>query len=176
MIRETEGRGQTTEDGGQKTENGRRKSEICSASRFPYPLPSSSSVLRSPSSMPTPPFFLGGVLLLMMAIHFSAQWRFSFPLCGLRAMTGIPCPFCGSTRALFAWSNLQITEAFFFNPLTCLALLAVVAWFLIWAGDALLKRQWMSDVCRFFRTRPAKIAIFLLVVLNWIYLCWTLPR
>src|SRR5512133_803622 len=42
---------------------------------------------------------------------------FPLPLCGFRALTGLPCAFCGSTRSFMAWSHLEIAQAFRYNPL-----------------------------------------------------------
>lgn len=38
------------------------------------------------------------------------------PLCGLRRLTGVPCPFCGMTTAMFAFSRFHPAEAFMANP------------------------------------------------------------
>lgn len=54
------------------------------------------------------------------------------PPCPFRQLTGVPCPTCGTTRALLALSQGQLGNAFVHNPLTTgfvvLAGLVAVAW------------------------------------------------
>ena len=45
-----------------------------------------------------------------------------FPGCPFRALTGLACPGCGSTRSLHCLLHGQLRAAFEFNPLLILAL------------------------------------------------------
>jgi hypothetical protein len=45
--------------------------------------------------------------------------------CAFRTITGIPCPTCGSTRALLALLEGHVVVAARLNPLTCAAALLV---------------------------------------------------
>ena len=46
--------------------------------------------------------------------------------CPLRAMTGIPCPFCGMTTSVSATVQLDVVEAFAANPAGIIATLFAV--------------------------------------------------
>lgn len=59
------------------------------------------------------------------------------PLCPLKALTGLDCPFCGSLRAVHALAHLRPGEAASHNVLfTIAAPLLVVAWAL-WLARAI---------------------------------------
>lgn len=45
-----------------------------------------------------------------------------YPSCPFHALTGLYCPGCGTCRALHALLHGNVAEAFWFNPLTVLAL------------------------------------------------------
>jgi hypothetical protein len=49
------------------------------------------------------------------------------PDCPFRAITGIPCPTCGTTHAALALLNGRLGDAFSANPLAALAGIAFVA-------------------------------------------------
>ena len=53
-----------------------------------------------------------------------------FPICPFRALTGLNCPGCGTTRGLHQLLHGNVIAAFEFNPLTML-LLPVAAYALI---------------------------------------------
>jgi hypothetical protein len=50
------------------------------------------------------------------------------PRCGFRALTGVACPTCGSTRMLQALAEGDVPRAAAASPLVLLALLLLVAW------------------------------------------------
>jgi hypothetical protein len=53
----------------------------------------------------------------------------AFPLvCPLSALSGVPCPTCGSTRALFALGEGRWLAALRFNPLTTVAVTLGIPW------------------------------------------------
>lgn len=51
-------------------------------------------------------------------------------ICPLAAMTGMPCPGCGSTRALFLVLTGRFVEAFHYNP--CIYLWILLAVYVGW--------------------------------------------
>jgi hypothetical protein len=57
--------------------------------------------------------------------------------CPLRAATGIPCPFCGLTRAVTAAAHGDIASSLSYNPIGLLVVVAVVV-AIVW--PALLRR------------------------------------
>ena len=54
-------------------------------------------------------------------------------VCPFRALTGIPCPTCGATRALAALASGRFVEAVRLNPLV-VALLVLGALYLVYAA------------------------------------------
>jgi len=98
------------------------------------------------------------------------------PPCGLRTLTGIPCPFCGSTHALAAWSRGDLQAAFQWNPLVSAGLVALALW-LILAG-----RDWWQDgnlaerIAARLKQKPWPAVLLGLVLTNWVYLIMRLPK
>jgi Protein of unknown function (DUF2752) len=73
-------------------------------------------------------------------------------------MLGLPCPFCGGTRALAAVASLELWRALSLNPL-------VVASLVLWPlGFRYANRPWFLPVCAG------------LLVANWAYVLLSLPR
>lgn len=93
------------------------------------------------------------------------------PPCLLRAVTGIPCPSCGGTRAFVALAHLDPLAALRMNPLVAaVGILAAVyvahalgVWWLGW-------RRWRPRVDRPESRRLIRIAVVALLLLNWAYL------
>jgi len=54
------------------------------------------------------------------------------PLCAFRALTGIPCPGCGLSRASLALFELHFVEAYHYHPLVFVILPAGI-FFSVWA-------------------------------------------
>ena len=116
-----------------------------------------------------------GLLCLLAAARVSLAWNLPLPLCGLKRLTGIPCPFCGSTRCFQACSNFDFVEALRWNPLTFLACIGVALWFTLWTADCLFRQHWQGTLWPWLTARARRPILVGVVVLNWIYLCLTLP-
>jgi cytochrome bd-type quinol oxidase subunit 2 len=88
----------------------------------------------------------------------------SASLCLFRNVTGLPCPTCGSTRAVQALVAGRPLEALRHNPLVVTAPVAGAAWLLLRAAGAAPRWQARrgSDVAL------AVVAV-LLVAVNWWY-------
>ena len=75
-------------------------------------------------------FFI--VLLALTAINLSARKLDNFSygpvLCTFRSITGLPCPFCGTTRAFGAFSQGQFLESLRLNPLAFILTFLVLSW------------------------------------------------
>ena len=78
-------------------------------------------------------------------------------LCPIAAITGLPCPSCGLTRASFSLLQGDFHQAFDFHPLVFVLPLVFFV-FLFWAHP--LRKQYEKGVNRFFY---AMIALFILV-------------
>jgi hypothetical protein len=91
--------------------------------------------------------------------------------CPFRAVTGLPCPTCGGTRALHALTRLQFGRAFRLNPLAAAGGLAAALFapfaLLSWACGA--RRLRLTDV-RPRQRRMIAAAVAALVLLNWLHL------
>jgi hypothetical protein len=95
--------------------------------------------------------------------------RLKLPLCYVKALSGLPCPTCGSTRAAGRLFELDLAGAFSMNPLATLAAFAIVAWAL---GDlALLPRRRALGLEVAPRAGSVlRIGVVVAVLLNWAYL------
>jgi uncharacterized protein DUF2752 len=95
--------------------------------------------------------------------------RIPFSLCLFKAFTGLPCPTCGTTRALGRLYALDFTGALRMNPFATLLAVVVVAWAL--ADLALLPRRQALDVEVSPRIAFAlRVGALVLFLANWVYL------
>jgi hypothetical protein len=93
-----------------------------------------------------------------------------FPVCVFKHLTGLPCPTCGSTRAVGRLFALDLPGALAMNPLTTLALLLLL---LPWAAaDLILLSRGRGLVLEASRAaaRSLRVAAVALVLLNWAFL------
>jgi hypothetical protein len=92
------------------------------------------------------------------------------PVCPFRALTGLPCPTCGSTRALMALASGDLARALAHQPLTVLVAVAALAWGL-WSFLHLLLGAPMArlELHAATQVRAARVAGSA-ALLNWIYL------
>lgn len=78
------------------------------------------------------PLRVAGLALVPAAALLSVSPIDPVPPCPLRALTGIPCPLCGSTRGVIAAVHGNLGDALVLNPASLgvlvLALLLVVGW------------------------------------------------
>jgi hypothetical protein len=95
--------------------------------------------------------------------------RLPFALCYLKLLTRLPCPTCGSTRALGRLFALDVRGALEMNPATTLAAFALALWA---AADlALLPQKRALGLELSSRAgRALRIAAVVAVVANWAFL------
>ena len=119
------------------------------------------------------------LLLLLagaLAVNFAMRWSLPLPFCLLRESTGIPCPACGSTRSLLAWTHLDLIAALRFNPLFFLACIGLALWTLLRVVEGFSRWQ-VSERLRERVVRLPLVRIMAaLLAVNWVYLYLTLPR
>jgi hypothetical protein len=95
--------------------------------------------------------------------------RLPFTVCLFKALTGLPCPACGSTRAVGHLAHGDLAGALVMNPLTTVAAVVVVAWAV--ADAILLARGRALDLEVGARVGNLMRAGFVAAVaLNWAYL------
>jgi len=114
--------------------------------------------------------------VLAVVARFALLWQFPLPLCWLRKLTGVPCPSCGCTRSLAAWANLDLEQAFRFNPLFFLFCIAILAWSALWLAEQFSQRKFLAAIKARLGPWPWWRIGLALLALNWLYLWLTLPK
>lgn len=122
-----------------------------------------------PGAPPLGAIFGGIGLLAGAAVAFLHLDRLPFSICVFRGLTGLPCPTCGSTRALGRLFLLDFAGAVAVNPFTTLVGLVIAAWAV--ADLVLLRRRSALGLevepGLAFRLRVGALVLFLA---NWVYL------
>ena len=102
--------------------------------------------------------------IYLAVIYFLMQSGRPFIFCLLKILTGLPCPFCGGTRAALALLQGHLTAAFALNPGAVLLILFALPSYLVY--DKLLRpRGWEKKLSRIFWA----LALLALAA-NWTYL------
>ncbi|MDX6285572.1 MAG: hypothetical protein QOG53_1057 [Frankiales bacterium] len=101
---------------------------------------------------------LAAIAVAVGAIHLPGRPR---TLCTLRALTGIPCPFCGGTTAVVELGHARVIDAVAASPLA----VAVVGW-LPFRSVVSLGRGWRHPMIRWTLLGAALLAAE----------CWQLQR
>ena len=122
-----------------------------------------------------PAWAFGGLLLLLGLARLSVQWNLPLPLCGLKRLTGIPCPLCGGGRCIQASASFAFLDALRWNPLVFLAGAATTLWFSLWVADRLFYPRRLTTLRAWLNVAALKSLLIGAIVSNWIYLCLTLP-
>ena len=117
-----------------------------------------------------------GLGLLAAIANLAMRWQVPLPFCALRKLTGIPCPACGSTRSLLAWTHLDPVAAFLFNPLFFLACAGVAVWATAWLYERISARPVLARWKSIAQQLPVLRVVLGLAAINWVYLCLTLPK
>jgi len=136
------------------------------------PPPSGPRAVRLSARAAAPP--LGAIfgtigLVAAAAVRLLHLDRIPFSLCLFKAFTGLPCPTCGTTRALGRLFVLDFGGALRMNPFTTLLAVVVAAWAL--ADLALLPRRQALDVEVSPRVAFAlRVGALVLFLANWGYL------
>ena len=119
------------------------------------------------------PELLWGSLLSASAL-IASGWLISdipTPLCPLHALTSIPCPTCGMTRATTALLHGDLAGALAWNPLMTVVMIGAALYVLYSAvvviGN-LPRLRWMPPTPK--ESRWIRISVTLLLAANWGYL------
>ncbi len=107
-----------------------------------------------------------GVWLGLVGVLARLQPEPEMTLCTFRRLTGVPCPTCGSTRAVLAAGQGRFLEALLHNPFLAVATVAGLAW--------LVTRLVLGRTARLDLTRPQRRVVWTMIAvlfaLNWGYL------
>lgn len=117
----------------------------------------------------------GGIALIALAVvRFLPALTTVLPSCLFRDITGMPCPTCGSTRALLRLSHGDVPGSLAMNPLLSVILIIAIISFL-YGGLTLLpgaKRICISLSGR--EKETIRSLVILLFLVHWGYLIVTL--
>lgn len=95
--------------------------------------------------------------------------RLPFTVCVFKHLTGLPCPTCGSTRAMGRLFALDPAGALAMNPLITVAVLLLLPWA---AADLLLlvRGRALDLEVSGSAARALRVMAVLAVLLNWAFL------
>lgn len=125
-------------------------------------------------SAPAGRFPLGAILggIAVIGGAFVGLFRLDhlpFTVCLFKAMTGLPCPTCGSTRAAGCLARGDVMGALAMNPLTTVALFGLLLWAV--ADLVLLTRGRAVDLTVSPRvSQVLRVAVVVALVVNWAFL------
>ena len=114
--------------------------------------------------------WMGVVVALLAVSPWAALVAHHLPACPVKSVSGLPCPSCGSGRAMVALSRLDFGRALSMNPL------AVVGTLVFGLGGLVAGARAAGDRPLWRVPRQLPPAIVALVAIgfaaNWAYLVW----
>jgi hypothetical protein len=134
--------------------------------------PAGPRLVRLAARAGAPPLgaIFGGIgLVAAAAVWLLRLDRIPLTFCLFKAFTGLPCPTCGSTRALGRLFALDPAGALRMNPFTVLAAVVVAGWAV--ADLVLLPRRRALGLQVSPRLAFAlRVGALVLFLANWVYL------
>ncbi len=116
---------------------------------------------------------LGGYLMVFLEHQGLFPHDHVDSVCFFKLISTIPCPACGSTRALMAILGGEYLSALLINPLgyiVSLGLLILPVWLVL---DLSYKREslfrFYGLVTNFIQRKPIALSLIALVMMNWIW-------
>ena len=106
---------------------------------------------------------MGAAAMALAAVRIPGR---PHTVCPLRALTGIPCPFCGGTTAAVRVGQGHLGAALSASPLAFLGALALV----------LAATPWGRHAVRSWRSQPATVKVLLGTAVLTAAQCWQLAR
>ena len=114
---------------------------------------------------------LAGYLWLYWETSHAFQSHEATSLCLLKHTTGIPCPSCGSTRAVISILHGDFFQALSWNPLGYLLLLLLIILPVLIFFDSIFKKdsllRFYGKVEMLLLTKKIAIPALVLILLNW---------
>lgn len=95
--------------------------------------------------------------------------RLPFTVCLFKALTGLPCPTCGSTRAVGRLVHLDLAGAIAMNPLATIGAAVLAIWAVTDFGLLARGRALDVEVGRPL-SRLVRVLAVAAVAANWLYL------
>ncbi len=113
---------------------------------------------------------VGVGVILAGAVRLLGLDRLPFPVCTFRAVTGIPCLTCGSTRAFGRLASLDFVGALAMQPLVTAVALLIGLWGLADLALFSLRRQALTIQCSAREVLALTWVTLGLALVNWAYL------
>ncbi len=116
---------------------------------------------------------IAGYIWLYLDYSKLAEGKLLLEACMFKKITTIPCPSCGTTRAVFSLIKGHFVESFYFNPFGYLvsAVMLLAPFWII--GDYLLKRNTLynfyNGIELKFKYLKFSVPFAILVIANWIW-------
>lgn len=115
--------------------------------------------------------FIGYSWLLFL--KFAPVKKLNLTVCVFKRVTNLPCPSCGTTRAVSQIFNGQIISSLFWNPFGIIVatIMVVAPIWIIW--DLIKGKQSFFDfytkIEKFISRKKIAIPLIVLVIFNWIW-------
>jgi hypothetical protein len=117
--------------------------------------------------------FLGYSWLLFLKLAVVKQLNLDLTVCLFKRVTNVPCPSCGTTRAVSLLFNGEIINSFLMNPFGIIvATIMVVS--PVWIIRDFIKREqsffdFYTKIEKLISTKKITISLIVLVIVNWIW-------
>ena len=126
-------------------------------------------LVARPGALPLGLVFLASGVVIALAVGVLHLDRIPVTLCAFKAVTGLPCLTCGTTRVFARLFRLDLRGALAMNPLSASVALAMVPWGV--ADLALLRQDRALSLEVSPRLAPfLRVAGIALLAANWAYL------
>ncbi len=115
----------------------------------------------------------GGIALLaLFASRFLPVFSIA-PACAFKALFGLPCPTCGSTRSLVYLSRTDFSSAFLMNPLIALCAAGAVLWLLYSVITLVFGLPRIGLTLTESEKDIFRISAVLIALMNWLFIIVT---
>lgn len=135
----------------------------------------------TPSPSKPPPLPIGksertGRLLFFVCLAGLVAWLIFWPLpkavpspafCAFHSMTGLPCAFCGGTRAVRSMVAGDFERAFYLNPMAVAVVIVGGPILLLLVAEALRGRRFLPPFNNTIRV--ALLSLAAIILLPWTY-------
>jgi hypothetical protein len=112
-------------------------------------------------------------LLALFAARFLPILELA-PACAFKALTGLPCPTCGSTRSIVHLSHFRFFSSLAMNPLLFVSFLAAVVALLYGVITLVFGLPRINVMLSDREKDRVRAAALLVLLFNWLYLFFAL--
>jgi hypothetical protein len=112
----------------------------------------------------------GGIALVVLIVGGLLPILSVAPDCVFKALTGIPCLTCGSTRSVVHLSHGDILSAFALNPLTTLCLISAILYLIYSLMSAVFNLPRVRVLLTDTERNMIRAGAVILLLAQWTYL------